>query len=131
MANLYFDRSAPKKAIVYAVVAGLLVVCAYAGASWFGSSLTGTSKPLDFSAAVLLPLLPWIVFSSKIRLLLTFEGILYLIIGAVIKDQLGSTFPGFLAQWLLFSLGYLRMERADYAAQTKPTDPNQLPPGQI
>lgn len=59
------------------------------------------------------------------------EGLVYMIIGAIIKDMLGSNFPGFLAQWLLFSLGLYRMERADYAEQTKPADPTKFPPGQI
>ncbi len=129
--NLHLDRSDSKKAMISAAGNGLLVVSAYAGAGWLGNQLTGASKPLDFSAAVLLPLLPWTLFRSKIMLQLIAEGLVYLIIGAVIKDLLGSSFPGFLSQWLLFTLGYLRMERADYAAQSKPTDSTNLPPGQI
>ncbi|MEI7576268.1 MAG: hypothetical protein WCK51_05195 [Armatimonadota bacterium] len=131
MTGVLLDRSNSKRASLFAVEAGFVLVSSYAWAGWVSNRLSGGNAAPDFSAAVLLPLLPWSVFRSKASFQLFIEGLVFLFIGAIIKDKLGSTISGFLAQWLLFSLGFYRMERADYAEQTKSADPIKLPHGKI
>lgn len=131
MANNHFDRSNSRQALLFAAVASLLVLCLSVCADFIGTWLFHTKPPSKISIAGILIVFPFTLFPSA-----KFHTLILMVIGAtivngVINSFLGFSLAGAFAQWLLFTLGFYRMERADYAAQTQPTDPTKLPPGQI